>query len=298
MTAPYTCYRDMLYELKATAEQASMPDVFNGLRFMKQATDRINRKLRIRFQPFYENMVYDPITWQIDSDLHQMTPAETFFSLTQVKDGNGDVMDSSLYFIVPWQKSPYRTIQLSGSSGRCLSSWYQTVCSPYIGSSQAAVRAVWGWHPDYSNAWADTLDTVQDDPLTVGASIMNVNQASGPDIYGRFPRFSPGQLLGLGSGDTFEIVELTVVNGDALSLLRGQNGTTAVEHAQEETIKVWDAPWDVQQAAVRFACYPYKRRGDYAVNNFNMVSGVSVSLPLDLPGEVCGILQDYANGAD
>lgn len=299
MSAPYSCVRDLLYELKADLGDTNAPDTFNALRFLKTATDRINRRLQIRFQPFVESQQFNPTYWSIDSGLMQLNLPETMFNVTEVTDGNGSVLDPSLYFIYPPRTTPFKVIELITRAGvnpfgGSVVSWYQTVCPLYYGASNVLITGTWGWHNDYPNAWTDTLDSVQDNPLTNSASFITVDNTSESDMFGRFPRFSPGQLLKVDD----EVMELTTVDtiNNKLYVLRGQNGTTAVNHNQGTEIRVWDAPWDVQQATARFAGYPYKRRGDYSKGNFDPGTGVSTTLPADIPEEVMGILQSYANG--
>ena len=69
----------------------------------------------------------------------------------------------------------------------------------------------------------DSTDTVQDDPLLVGAVTLNVTD---------------GTLFGIGQTITIENEDIliTVVAANALTIIRGYNGTTAAEHAQTTAI--------------------------------------------------------------
>lgn len=289
MTAPYACVRDLFYELKGAPTNANMPDTFNALRYLHQASDRITFKLNIRFQPNIETKQYDPQTWVIDSDKRQIHLPENMFALTSITNGDGVVIDPSQYEVLPALVIPFSMVGLLVGSTVW---WYQQQNAPYIGASQVQASGTWGYHRDYLNAWTNTLDTVQDNPLTANAAQITVQNVAGVDLYGRTPRFSPGQLLRIES----EYLEVTNTDpvANKITVKRGVNGSAAASHSLNTEIDVWDAPFDVQQATIRYAGYPYKRRGDYTKTTFNGVT--AAELPADLPPDVLGMLQDYANG--
>ena len=58
-----------------------------------------------------------------------------------------------------------------------------------------AVSGIWGWHDRWSRAWRDSGDTVLDDTLAAGASVINVGDVTAEDQDGFSPRFHVGHLL-------------------------------------------------------------------------------------------------------
>lgn len=107
---------------------------------------------------------------------------------------------------------------------------------------------VWGCTDDREACWEDSQDTVEDDPLTAAATSITTNDADGADQWGITPRFQAGQLLRIES----EYVEVTGVNTSTqvLTVVRGRNGSTAAQHAQDTTIEIWRPVLPVKQAAV------------------------------------------------
>lgn len=289
MSAPYACVRDLIYELKGSAGDMNMPDAFNALRYLHQATERFVLKLSIRFQPVIETKQYDPNSWIIDSRQNQIHLPEPMFALSSITDGDGTVIDPAKYLVLPALAIPFSVVQLL--RGSCVM-WYQQLSPPAVGASQVQATGTWGYHNDYSNAWTNTLDTVQDNPLTFNSAQVTIQSVNGADLYGRTPRFSPGQLIRIDS----EFLEVTAVDAttNKLTVKRGANGSSAAQHAQGVEVDVWDAPWNVQQATLRYAAYPYKRRGDFTKSTWDGV--VAINLPGDIPPDVMAFLQDYVNG--
>ena len=117
--------------------------------------------------------------------------------------------------------------------------------------SQRGVRIVgtWGYSDDAVNAFEDTGDTVEDNPLTAAATLLTVNDIDALDPYGAYSRIQAGHLLRIES----EYIEtaLTVnVAANTVGLVRGRNGTAAAAHAQNTVIYVWRIPEPVKDAAV------------------------------------------------
>jgi hypothetical protein len=106
---------------------------------------------------------------------------------------------------------------------------------------------IWGYADDRDEAWEDSLDEVEDNPLTSGATEVTVNDADGASSTGTAPRFMAGQLLRIQS----EYFEVSAVNTttNKLTVVRARNGTTAASHVQNTQIDVWRPPEPVRAAA-------------------------------------------------
>jgi hypothetical protein len=133
---------------------------------------------------------------------------------------------------------------------------YGAYPSFYAGPRSVQVTGVWGYRRDYAGAWA-AVDTVQNNPLTVGATSLTVDDVSGADELGFMPRFAVGQLLRIGS--EFLAVVGANAEADVLTVRRAQNGTTAAQHAQGAAIEVWRPEPIVVQATVTQAARTFKR---------------------------------------
>lgn len=133
--------------------------------------------------------------------------------------------------------------------------WTQLVIDPNgsetawpDGSRSIRVIGVWAYADNRATAWEPSTDTVQDNPLTAGATSLTVADADGADQLGIIPRFQAGQLLRIESEFIYCSATNTVTN--ALTIARAQNGTTAAAHAQAKGIDIWRPPEPVKQAAI------------------------------------------------
>jgi len=114
------------------------------------------------------------------------------------------------------------------------------------GAKTVKVVGVWGYTDDRATCWEDSLDTVENNPLTSGGTSITVNDDDGAGLWGITPRFSAGQLARIES----EYLEVTAAATNALTVVRGRNGTTAAQHAQNVGIDLWRPPAPVKQAVI------------------------------------------------
>jgi hypothetical protein len=124
----------------------------------------------------------------------------------------------------------------------------------YEESPQEAVEVtgIWGYHPDWAKAWASSSDTVQNNPLSSGATSLTVVDADA----GTPPRFQVGQLLKIES----EYLRVTAINTstNVLTVERGVLGTTAAVHNQNTAIYIYQLPQDIALLVIRWALYLYR----------------------------------------
>lgn len=73
--------------------------------------------------------------------------------------------------------------------------------------------------------------TITDNPLLVGATSLNVSAKTG------FPSSTPYTLIIARDTPSEEVVTVTAESGLTLTVTRGQDGTTAVQHAQGSTVE-------------------------------------------------------------
>lgn len=114
------------------------------------------------------------------------------------------------------------------------------------GQKSVKVVGVWAYTDDRATCWEDSLDTVENNPLTSGGTSVTVNDDDGADLWGFTPRFQAGQLARCES----EYWEHTATATNALTVARGRNGTTAAQHAQNAMIELWRPPEPVKQAVI------------------------------------------------
>jgi len=118
----------------------------------------------------------------------------------------------------------------------------------YSGQRSLKITDIWCHHDDRTNAWEDSLDSVQSNPLALGTTALVVNDADGATGWGYIPRFAVGQLIRMES----EYCEIGTVNAgtNTLTIVRARNGTTDVQHIQDIQIDIWRPPHPVKMAAI------------------------------------------------
>lgn len=126
-----------------------------------------------------------------------------------------------------------------------------------IGQRSVKVIGTFNFTDDRSNFFEDTLDEVENNPLTAAGTSLTVNDVDGADQRGIVPRIAPGNLLRMES----EFVEVASVNatGNTAVIVRGVNGSTAVAHAQNIQIDKFMPPEPLKQACIMQAARQYKR---------------------------------------
>jgi hypothetical protein len=255
-------------------------------RYIIQASQRVDLTMgtprRPYFAPYTEQRTYPIEATRISSRYWENTfnLRDHILAFTEVLRQTTDI--TSQVALYTWSNEVATALRLTN----CSYDWY-TGCSstqPY----KIYVTGTWGYHPDYSNAF-DSVDTVQDNPLTAAATSITVSDADGADLWGFTPRFSPGNLIKIED----ELIDVTAVNTttNVLTVRRGRNGTTAAAHAQDTAISVYQVDERIQRAVTRQATLLYARRGAYQVETLDGV-GV-ITYPQDLLTELKQTLMEF-----
>ncbi len=156
-------------------------------------------------------------------------------------------------------------------------------------SYQAAlVDGTWGFHPNWASAWADSADSVQDDPLLAGAGCVTVSDAGA--LVDGLARFQIGQLLQIES----EYLRVLAVDAESNSLTveRGVNGTSAAEHALGTAILIYGPPDDVRLICLRVAAWLYRQKDAGFLVAAGGLRG-QIVVPQALPPDVEQVLAPY-----
>jgi hypothetical protein len=126
---------------------------------------------------------------------------------------------------------------------------------------QKSVRIIgdWGFTDDRNRMFEDTTDEVEDNPLTAAATTLTLNDVDGVDKWGITPRVSPGQILQIES-EFAEVTGTDTATGtNTATIVRGINGSTAAEHAQNTQVDKFMPPEPVKQALIIQAIHQFKR---------------------------------------
>lgn len=147
-----------------------------------------------------------------------------------------------------------------------------------------SVTGVWGYHEDWAGAWIASGDTVQDDPLSAGATSLTVTDAD---------NFKAQQLLKIESEYLYASAKNTTTN--VLTVQRGVNGTTAAAHVQGTAIYIYQ-PWgDVVYNVLLLANWMYEQKnwaGDSNDRAIVMPNGM-VLLPRGVPKDITAAAERY-----
>lgn len=189
-----------------------------------------------------------------------------------------------------YNHTPYNALVINGTGTQTVFEYATTK----IKSNH--VSATWGYHDNWSDAWEDSSDSVQDDPLSAAATTISVNDSDGADIVGVPVRFRAGQLLQIES----EWVFLSSVDhtGNTLTVIRGILGTTAAEHAQNTAIHIYRPMADLVHAVQTLAIHMFRRPESIGTPDQRPLAAAKGLLvfPDSLPTEVKNLLMNYRKG--
>lgn len=296
---------EQLKTLRATqgATAYSADDVARLKRNLNRVTHRINAKFGLRtqkayFEPWKRSETFPMYSRVVNSAEGSLTLPYPFLVLGTVKIGTTEV-SSTLYGVQPnasaAYETPYEKLWLTETAMYSYT-WYTVVCQECTTRTpQVTVSDTWGFHRDYANAWqkADELQA----GVTASATSLTVADADGTDYFGFTPRFSYGQLIQLVTGGAVEWLRVIDTNTDTnvLTVLRGQNGTTAIAHTTDDPdIDVFYPEDSIARVTARQAALLYARRGAFEVTQSDGMGG-QTTYPQDLLRELNGVIQEYIN---
>ena len=254
-------------------------------RFAEKASRQLDRWcLGRRFYPRTEIRYYDhpadATRLKLDDDLLAVSAFTTENGDTEITSGNYYLMCGGVYGLTPYDRIVLKTDSTQSSLS-------------YSGTMQQAnaVTGTWGYHEDWGNAWEDSQDTVENDPLTASGTSITVNDADGADLYALTPRFKILQLLKI--EDEYLYVTAVDTTGNKLTVIRGVNGTTAAAHVQDTAIYIYRPMPDIVQATLDLAKYLYmhKDSSDGDVTMFPEAGAVTV--PQGVPITVKWAVEAY-----
>lgn len=268
----YATLPELRRVLALAGEQTADDDLL--LMLLGAATELIDAYTGRRFVPVRATRSYtaaDPGVLGLEADL---------LALESVTNGDGTTIPLSAVHV--------------GPAGAAVGAWLALdrtrAIFTHSGDPLEAIQVtgVWGYHPDWAQAWASSGDSVQDNPLAADATTLTVDEADAPLPTGFWARFAVGQLLRIED----EYLHVLAIAGDALTVARGVNGTTAASHAAGTPIAVYQVPGDIRAATLRLAMWLYRQPDAGFVQAGGALRG-SLLVPPALPEDVRQILAPY-----
>jgi hypothetical protein len=180
---------------------------------------------------------------------------DDLLELTSLTNGDGSAISLNDAVTLP-AEGPTAVLRLTGGESFV---WDETPLRA------VTVTGKWGWHDRWSEAWRSTSDTVQNNPLSSGATTITVADADGVDAENETPRFQVGHLIRIDS----EYIRVLAVNTatNVLTVQRGVAGTTAAAHTQNTAIHTYQPALDAQMLHLRWAAWLYKEPDNRGFNN-------------------------------
>lgn len=255
---------------------------------IQQASRRVDsffRSQRPLFAPYHETRVLELNGLRIDSTRNFLMLPYPLLSIATISINGTDVTAYASVYPNTTSASPYYVIQLDSGY-----SWYDYT-PPTSGNtlvSTVSIHGTWGYHPNWSQAWA-SLDTLSAN-ITSTATTLTVSDVDGADQYGNTPRFSAGNIIRI--DNEYMLVTATNTTTNALTVIRGYNGQTAVAHTSTTAVYVYQVDDSINRAVSRQVGLMYARRGAY--ENATITDLASVSFPADTLLEFRAIMNEMA----
>lgn len=189
---------------------------------------------------------------------------EPLLEATSFLNGDGSTIDPTDYVLYPLNKTPKNEARLIPAYVQ-----FQIPSSGY-GYGAMTVSGVWGYHPDYSNAWQEVT--------TLSAAITSTSSGSASVPTGII---YAGELLKIDSEYLYVSAVTSGSVADTLSILRGVNGSTAATHLTAATVSRWTLPYEVEMIA-RFCTAGYYRLRSNPMMDTVSLDGVVFTTPKDV----------------
>lgn len=197
---------------------------------------------------------------------------EDLLAVQSITNGDSTATPVTNFTLLPLNTYPKCEIELTSASG---SAWaFQSY------DSAVSITGFWGFHPDYSHAW-ESASTLAGTLSTTDTAASVPGTAS----------YEDGDYVLIGGS---EIGRVTAIGTGTLTLLRGQNGTTAGTHAAAETVKPYRFLSDVQNACDNLVKYYYHHRSS---DDVAQIVDIGVRLETKVPADVWEVVERYKKTA-
>ena len=287
MTNEYCSFEDLDEYQKLEAAGGGRSEEVRDLRdFCTTASRMFDGSARRTFYPrsevrYYDHPADDATRLKVDDDLLEVVTFTTQNGDEEVSSDDYYLKCGTSYNLMPYDRLamiPDGDVPVLLYSDRL--------------QKANALTAIWGYHEDWANAWQSSGDAVVDDPLAAAATTLTVAGVGGKDIYGLAPRFKVQMLLKI--EDEYAYVIGKNEAAQMLTLVRGVNGTTAVEHAAATTVYIYRPMEEIAHAVKRLAAWLYAQRNTPYVEQLASVEiGGVIIIPRAAPADVQALAAMY-----
>jgi len=253
----------------ATADLARLVEC--GIR----ATEVIDHLKKFTFAPLSDSRYYPSAGDDLGAYILMLDQPLMALTAVTLADGSSLTVDT---YVRAWPRSSTPKLWL-----QIMDSAYTFTTASTTLESVVTVTGMWGWHSDYANAWELSGDKILNTGgITATENSITVADADGISGRGFTPRFSAGNLIRIES--EYLAITATDTSTQALTVVRGVNGTTAATHAKDTVIYVYYPDDAIVRACQLIAGRDYDRRG---INTHEETPAASI------PDEAQKILDSY-----
>jgi len=172
----------------------------------------------------------------------ELTVDDDLLEIISLTNGDGTVIASSEYDLVPRNLSPKFAIRLKAGSAVM---WEDDADGNI--EDVIAVAAIWGYHDRYAQRAWKTGGTLG---AALNISALSLTMTAGHSL-------AVGQVVKIDN-------ELLIVTGISTNTItvnqRGENGSTAATHLSSATVKIWQPMDSIRQASLEIASNANSRR--------------------------------------
>ena len=252
-----------------TTDDSTINEIIEGVsRFIDAETGRT-------FYPRVQSRVFDAprgtkddrVLW-LDDDL---------LEVLSVTNGDDTTVSSSDYNTFPFNDYPKSWLKFK----QAISTIWE-VDSNGNSESVIDVNAFWGMHREYAiRAWS-LGGTINDATFTAGKTTLAVQTGEGSG-------FAADTLIKVEN----EIMRITGISTDDLTIVPGENGSTAAAHDDDTAIYIWNVQHDIRTAAIQIATNFYQRRYGENVSGVATITAAGVVIsPRDVPDAARNIIDN------
>lgn len=228
-------------------------------------------------------------------------------SVLSLVNGNGDVIDSANYTLLPTGTYPKQKVRLAqgfywrgpndpaGSSSGLYCYPLNRLADIAYAEDAIQIAGHWVYHRNYLRAWRLLSLTVGTGGIDDSATTLPISASVGL-------AFDVGSILRVTTGDATEQMLVTGpiadstpegFDTDEVTVERGYNGTEAIAHVAGNTLELWQPETVITQSAEMAAAALYKSR-DNATGDTQIVAEIGRAIiPVDLPAKIKGLLVPY-----
>jgi len=207
---------------------------------------------------------------------------EDLVSVDELTNGDGVVIPSTEYVLLKRHLYPKFAIKL-----KPFSDYVFELDDDGNPEDAIEVNGYWGY-VNPATCWIDSGDKITGTGINSSDTVIICSDVSGVAGDLLSPRFEAGQMIKI--EDEFLFITEVDTATNNLTVTRGYNGTTAVEHLIDTIIYVFRPNDIIVQMATRLVSWRYRQKD---VDNFDKVFNFaekSISIPSALPADVQAML--------